>query len=323
MNSYSQIRNPVALCLLLLATLAVACNATGLSNSPRATFSRVACLDVNGDDRINGQDAADPSKLPDFNADDDRDAEDAAFVQDVDIALDPNANPCAEDAPDEPEYAVAHGYFSPAEVACDEGDKPVLLVGIGGGVVNLKDKGSAAGIREVVDDLQGAYDDDGVGTLAVLAGPTLAGAANIHNGMEDWLTNVTRVYLNKYQCLRVVLIGHSHGAVTADVVAARLEDEYADRFVAVVDIDRVDELYIGDTQSRPDVVPVFNAYETNDPALSGAPYESPNVENWDASAEQGPSEGDEGGESAIVNHTTIDNSDAVLNRILDEVIERS
>ncbi|MEX2227223.1 MAG: hypothetical protein WEB52_12330 [Dehalococcoidia bacterium] len=311
------------LCAMLVAATAVACDSTGLSKTPRATFSKIACLDVNGDDRINEQDAQDPGELPDFNADDERDQQDAEFLLGVDIALAPNTEACSEDAPDEPEYAVAHGYFSPAEVSCDQGDEPVLLVGVGGGVVNLKDKASAAGIREVISDLQDRYDDEGVDTLSVLAGPAMAGAQNVHTGMEDWTTNVVRVYLERYPCLRAAIVGHSHGAVTADVVAARLEDQYADRFVVVVDLDRVDELYTGDTASRPDVVPVFNVHESNDPTLSGEPYESPNVENWDASDEQGPESGDKGGDLKPVNHTTIDNSESVRDRIVDEVLERS
>ena len=323
MKTHLQFRYFLGLCSLFAAMAMVACDATGLSKTPRATFSQIACLDINGDDRINEQDAQDPSELPDFNADDERDEQDAAFLQGVDIELDPNADPCGEDAPDEPEYAVAHGYFSPAEVSCDDGDEPVLLVGVGGGVVNLKDRGSAAGIREIVSDLQDAYDDEDVDTLAVLAGPAMAGAVNIYAGMEAWMTNVTRVYLDRYPCLRVVLVGHSHGGTTVDVVASRLEDQYADRFVAVVDVDRVDELYTGDTQSRPDVVPVFNIFETNDGALKGDPYDSPNAENWDASGEQAPENGDSGGDLKPVNHTTIDNSQSVRDRIVDEVMERS
>jgi len=313
----------VAAVISAVALLAMACNDTGLSKTPRATFSEVACLDVNGDHRINSGDAADPSKLPDFNADNRRNAEDAAFLENVDIELKPDANVCGKGTPDEPEFAVAHGYFSPAEVSCADGNEPVLLLGIGGGVVNLKDRGSAAGIRQIVSDLQVSYDKRHIDTLTVLGGPTVAGAPNIHTAAEQWLTNVVRVYLEKYPCLRVVIVGHSHGAVTADVVAAHLEPQYAGRFIVDVDLDRVEALYTGDTQSRPTVIPVFNVYETNDPALSGHPYDAPNAENWDASGEQGPAAGDEGGPLKQVNHTTIDNSRSVRERIVAEVMERS
>jgi hypothetical protein len=141
--------------------------------------------------------------------------------------------------------------------------------------------------------------------------------------MEQFLTHAVQVYLDRYPCLRAVVVGHSHGAVTGDVVSSHLEGEYGDRFIVVVDLDRVDELYTGDTQSRPTQVPVFNVFETNDPALSGAPYDAANAENWDASGEQGPEHGDEGGALKPVNHTTIDNSKSVRDRIVDEVMERS
>jgi hypothetical protein len=308
----------------MLALAAVACqNTTGLSKTPRATFSKIACLDVNKDNVINDTDAADPSKLPDFNADDTRDEQDAAFVKGLDIQLNPHANACGKDSPDEPEYAVGHGFFKSSDVSCDQGATPVLIVGIGGGVVNLKDKGSAAGIREIMDDLQDQYDDGDVETISVLAGPAMAGATNIHSGMEQFMTHAVQVYLDRYPCLRAVVIGHSHGAVTGDVVTSRLEGEYGDRFIVIVDLDRVSELYTGDTQSRPTQVSVFNVYETNDPTLSGAPYDAPNAENWDASGEQGPEHGDEGGALKPVNHTTIDNSKSVRDRIVQEVIERS
>jgi hypothetical protein len=308
----------------VLAVGAIACqNATGLSKTPRATFSKIACLDVNHDNVINDADAADPSKLPDFNADDKRDEQDAAFVKGVNIQLDPSKNACAKDSPDEPEYAVGHGFFKSSDVSCDSANKPVLIVGVGGGVVNLKDKGSAAGIREIMDDLQGKYDDRDVETISVLAGPAMAGAVNIHSGMEQWLTHAVQVYLDRYPCLRTVIVGHSHGAVTGDVVSSGLEGAYGDRFIVVVDLDRVTKLYTGDTESRPTAVPVFNVFETRDPGFPGAPYDAPNAENWDASGEQGPEHGDEGGALKPVNHTTIDNSKSVRDRIVSEVMERS
>lgn len=314
----------VALPAAVVAAL-VACNTSGLSNEPRATFSQLACLDVNGDKVLNAADAADLGDVPDFNGDGDRDADDAAFLKDIEIPLDPAGSDlvCGDDAGDAPEYLVAHGFFDPSDVSCDGDRQAVLVLGIGGGVVNLKDASDAAGVRDIVDDLLGEYDDRDVQTIAVIAGPAIVGARNGHGGMEDWLTHAVQVYLDRYPCLEVVIVGHSHGAVTGDVIAARLEGEYADRFIAVVDLDRVVALYTGDTVSRPTQVPVFNVYETNDPVLSGSPYESPNAENYDASGEEGPAGGQDGGALEPVNHTTIDNSKAVRERIVAEVLERS
>jgi hypothetical protein len=302
------------------------CNVTGLSNQPRATFSQLACLDTNGDHRLNDADAVDPSKVPDFNGDRKRNDADAAFLRGIDIPLDPARaqGACATGSGDAPEYAVAHGYFEPSNVSCAKPtDKAVLLVGIGGGAVDVKRKQDAAGVRSMIDGLQKAYDDRGVQTIGVLSGPAMVGGANIHSAMEDWMTHAVRVYLDRYPCLRVVLLGHSHGAVTADVIASRLEPQYAARIIEVVDVDRVALLYIGDTQSRPRQVRVFNIFETNDAVLKGAPYDAPNATNWDAGDEQGPRDGDKGGPLAPVNHTTIDNSDSVKRRVIAEVMARS
>ena len=309
-------------CALAFLLGAVACNTSGLSNQPRATFSQLACLDVNRDHRINDGDAADPSELPDFNADGSRDEDDAAFIRGTDIALDPAFDyaQCDGKAKKTPEYLVAHGYFDPSDVSCDGDARPVLLVGVGGGAVNVKDKDDAAGVRKVVDKLLGEYEDRDIDAIAVIAGPAIGGAQNTNVAMEDWLTNATRVYLERYPCLRTVLIGHSLGGVMVDVVGSRLEDQYSDRMIAVVAIDRIARVgpldyYSGDEVSRPDAAFVFNVYETNDP-VHADPYEMPNTENWDAS-------GEKGSDGKAVTHTTIDNSAAVHSRIVQEVIERS
>lgn len=304
----------LAITLLLTPIAWVACNTSGLSEQPRASFAQLACLDFNGDDRIDARDAMDMSKVPDFNADRSRDADDAAFLYGVEIALDPARGPC-ESSARAPEYLVAHDYFQSSDVSCEDGARPVLLAGIGGGVVNLREKEDAAGIRDLVDALQRAYGDRDIDTIAVLAGPAIVGAANANTGMEDWMTHAVQVYLERYPCLRAVLAGHSHGAVTADVVAARLEGRYAGRIIAVVDLDRIESLYQGDLAARPRNVPVFNVYQVNDGILPGAPYDSPNTENWDAS-------GTPDGEGVVI-HVTIDNSEPVRERIVEWVMARS
>jgi hypothetical protein len=311
-----------------LAALALACNTSGLSEQPRATFGQIACMDVNGDSRVNAADAADPSKLPDWNADRDRDEFDASFLDGVDIELDPNRDPalCDGDSKRSSEYLVAHGYFSSSDVSCDAdggGANPVLLVGIGGGSVNLRDEDDAAGVRSMIDEVQKEYGDRDVDTVGVIAGPAIGGALNGHAAMEDWLTHAVRTYFERYPCIKAVIVGHSHGAVTADVVSARLEAEFADRFIAVVDVDRVEALYTGDTASRPAAVSVFNIFEQNDPRFQIPPFDGANVENWDATAEEAPEHGQDGGDMKPVNHTTIDNSEAVAERIVEEVMERS
>lgn len=307
-----------------IGLVAAACaNATGLSQQPRATFNQIACLEKNGDGTLNGGDAADVSQISDINGDGKRDANDAAFLQGIDIPLNVPAQveACGKNKGRAAEWAVARGYFEPAKVSCESADaKAVLLVGVGGGVANIKNKEDAAGVRSMIDGLQKAYDKRGYQTIAVLAGPAMLGAANLHSAMEEWMTNAVKVYLDRYPCLRVLMLGHSNGAITVDVAAARLEGAYASRIVEVVDVDRIDVLYTGDTQSRPQQVRVFNIYETNDPILKGKPYDSPNVENWDASGEPGPKNGEDGGPLQPVNHTIIDNSASVKQRIIDQAM---
>ena len=317
----------LALCAAGIAVAAlVACNTSGLSARPRATFAQIACLDVNADNRLNAADAQDPAKVPDFNGDRRHDAEDTAFLQGVDIPLNPQRDKsgCNKPSGKAPEYEVAHGYFDPASVSCDGGKKPVLVVGVGGGVVNLRDSGDAAGVRSIVDGLLKAYDAKHIETIAVVAGPAITGAAQLHGAMEQWLTHAVEVYLDRYPCLRVLLLGHSHGAVTTDVVGAHLEGKYADRILEVVDIDRVTALYTGDTQSRPTEAHVFNIYETNPVGvLQGAPYNSANAENWDVTGLKAPKNGDKGGPPAPMDHTNIDNSSDVKQRIIEDAIKRS
>lgn len=308
-----------------VAFVALACNTSGLSNAPRATFSQLGCLDRNGDGRLSGEDAADASQLPDFNADRKRDDKDAAFLYGVDIPLDRAKieASCSEDAKDEPEYLVAHGYFDGSDVSCEGEKKAVLLLGVGGGIVNVKDKGSAAGVRSVIDDLQKKYDSRDVQTIALIAGPAIGGAVQVYLGMEQWLSHALRVYFQRFPCLRAVIVGHSFGAMTAEAVASSLEGEFADRIIGVGIIDRVDELYTGSLNAQPKQVPVFNAYETRDGRWHGEAFDSPNYENWDATNEQAPRDGDKGGPLQPVDHTTIDNSDAVQRRMVDEMLERS
>ena len=301
--------------LVVMAVAAAACdNTSGLENAPRATFAQLACHDVNGDDLNDAADAADPSQLPDFNADRDRDADDAAFLEGLNIALDPNFDTSScEDGSKYPEYLVAHGYFSPSDVSCDDGEA-VLLIGVGGGVQDLRDKGDASGVRAMIDALQKEYDRRDVQTIGVISGQSAVGAVNAHDAMQAWLANVVRVYSQRYPCLRTVLVGHSHGGVTVEAVAASLEQGLGERIVVVVDVDRIEDLYVGG-MARPSAVQVFNIYETNDPAFATGPHEAPNFENWDASAEE------QGGDPVV--HTSIDNAEGVRERIVAEVIERS
>jgi hypothetical protein len=303
-----------------------ACNNSGLSSEPRATFSQLACLDKNGDHRLNAADAANLATVPDFNGDRSHDKNDAAFFSGVDLALDPasQADVCGSASKLGPEYEVAHGYLQPSNVSCGGNAHPVLLIGIGGGVKDLKDKGQAAGVRSIIDGLQTSYKSRNVETIAVIAGPAMFGAVQPNTSMEQWMTNAVRVYLDRYPCIRAVLVGHSHGAVTSDVIAAALEDKYPGRIIEDVELDRSEFAYEGDTQSKPKQVHVLSIFETTSDVLSGVRYAgAPNAELWDASSEMAPENGDQGGAMKPVTHTTIDNAPSVRQRIIDDVKSRS
>ena len=285
----------LAACLFFGIIIAACGGSSGLRlrNLPNATYTQIECLDVNGDHRLNVQDAADPARLPKLDSIAAAGGT-AAFLAGIDIPLDAakEDTACHGKNPDwGAEFVVARGELP---VNCDGAAAPVLLVGVGGGVSNLERKNEAAGVTQTIDSLQAAFQRDGVPTFAVISGQALIAASNVHTAMEDWMTHAVGVYMVAYPCLRVALVGHSHGAITVDVMGSRLESTFADRILSVVDIDRVEALYHGDLQSWPSSVPVLNIFESNDPALAGAPRSAANVENWDASGEQAPAHGRSG-----------------------------
>jgi hypothetical protein len=312
--------------LALFACIALAaCNNSGIGAKPRASFADLSCLDFNRDGRVNAGDADDPSRLPDFNADFVRNGEDAAFLRGVDIPLDASAVAavCTDGRRGaKPEYLVAHDFLRPAEVSCGDGERSLLVIGVGGGVEDLHDKAEAAGIRSIVNALLSRFEDTGDETIGIVSGPAIEAAANAHTGMEDWLTNVLTVHLNRYPCLDAVVVGHSHGSVTAEVIGARVEQTHPGRVLAVVALDRIDSLYGGSTTLRPVGVPVINVFQRNTGELGGVTIANPNYENLDVSAELGPNDGDRGGELVPVNHVTIDNSKDVRDLIVERAAAR-
>lgn len=308
--------------VVAIGAVLVGCNESGLASKPRAEFTQLACLDANEDGRINAADAFVEGSLPDFNADGDEDVDDVPFLAGVDIALNSAAmsDACRPGADRLPEYLVAHDFFSGAEVAC--GEPALLVLGIAGGVDDLKDGDQAAGVRDIVDALVEEADDEDMDTIGIVAGSAFYGAENAHTAMEDWLTNAVRVHLDRYPCLRVVLVGFSHGGVTAEVVAGRLEAQYPQRIAATVVLDRVEEFYNGDVATLPVASPLINVFQRND-GFAGDPVDGANVENIDASAEEAPRDGHDGGPMEPIRHVTLDNAESVRERIVHEVMERA
>lgn len=310
--------------VLLVGALSLsACNESGLAEKPRANFAHLACLDVNGDGRINTGDADDPSAISDFNADDERDAFDAAFVKGVDIPLGSDARQaCADGADRDPEYLVAHDFLQDADVTCAPGDRAVLVVGVAGGVDDLKDEDQAAGVREIANATIARLEDQDVQTIGVIAGSALYGAENAHAAMEDWLVNAITVYLDAFPCLDVATVGFSHGGVTVTAVASRLEAAgLGERIVASVMLDRIEDYYGGDLSSMPQSSPLVSVYQANTPG--GSPVDGANVFNYDASADTAPADGDKGGELKPVTHVTIDNSKSVRDMIASLILARA
>jgi hypothetical protein len=297
-----------------------------LDTDRAAVAVHVPCLDLNRDHVLGQGDAGRPlaggaevaSGLPDFDADGQITGADSAFLSGLSMLLDPaiDLNACDGDTP--VDFLV--GSASEPAIDCASGRPAAIIVGVAGGIANLKKSDDGAGIRYIANGLLQRLDGEGYQTLGVIAGPAVPGLApELHAGMETWLTHTITAYLDAFPCAQAILIGHSHGAVTTDVLGARLEDQYADRIPLVVRLDRIDDLYFGDTASMPQQLTVFNIFETNDDVARGEAFAFVNVENFDASGETGPEDGEEGGDQKPVLHSTIDNSESVR----DVIIERA
>jgi hypothetical protein len=315
-------RSIIAFTLVAAGLVLAACNTSGLGEKPRAKFAHLACLDLNDDGRISSADAEHVEDIADFNADGERDENDAAFVDGVDIPLIPDARQTCEDRSDDnPDYLVAHEFLRDADVSCGPGDRAMLVLGVAGGVDDLKDDDQAAGVRQTVNATLRRLEGQDIQTIAVIAGSALYGAENAHTGMEDWLTNAMRVYFERFPCVRLTTIGFSHGGVTVAVIASRLEAEYGDRMVATVVLDRIESFYSGDLTSMPVASPLINVYQTNTPG--GFRVDAPNVFNFDASGEQGPPDDEHVGTPQPVTHVTLDNSPGVRDVVTQMIVERA
>jgi hypothetical protein len=297
-----------------------------LSVNEAVAAVHVPCLDHNQDFVLAPDDVSQPLEgggesegdNVDLNADGKVDDADAAFLGiDMHVVSDFDYGACG-DAPIE--YLVSTNDV-PA-ISCDDGAKALIVVAVGGGVVDLRDNTNAAGVRWMTNALLDELHSRDYQTVTIVSGPGISGLdADLNPAMEMWLTHSTQTMLDEYPCADAVLLGHSHGAITAEVVASRLEAAYGDRMLIVAAIDRVEELYAGDALSLPLSVQVFNVFETND-ENRGAPHDAANFENWDATGETAPKDGEQGGPSEPVRHTTIDNSPGVRDRVIQEVLDR-
>ncbi|MDZ4278550.1 MAG: hypothetical protein U1B78_05370 [Dehalococcoidia bacterium] len=271
-------------------------------------------MDGNGDGRIDAADA-NPATLPDITGDAVVDGQDTSLVGDVEFTLhDGGVAGCEDGRGPDPDWQVS----APPKLDCAAGERGVLLLAVGGGAVNLAVPDNAAGARWMVEQLSDELD---VPTQIASVAPGLNGTSEPQRDAERWSFAYLSQRLREQPCLAVVLLGHSHGGVHATATASRLEEAgLGEQIALTVLIDRVTGLYAGDTASLPQSSRVFNVFlPPGADVIIGAAIDQPNVENWDAAGAEAPERGEEGGPLRPANHSTIDNSPAVLEEVKERV----
>jgi hypothetical protein len=250
----------------------------------------VSCFDENHDGVL---DAADPeARLPGNLA----------------IALDPELG-CVDAAHHRDFYAGVP--FSTAARAC-EGVTPVqiVLAASAGSDLLLPREGESLGLIEIAKRMRDEINGSSGEASIMVAMSAIFGAEPPQTSMERWLAVRVRETLEEIPCSRVVIIGHSHGGVTATAAGIALEEEYADRMLIVL-IDRSAALYDRVALEMPQMARVINFYQLNE-GWHGEPIDQPNVENIDESDERAPvAPSDGGGGLALSSHKTLDDAVAV------------
>jgi pimeloyl-ACP methyl ester carboxylesterase len=198
--------------------------------------------------------------------------------------------------------------------------RAALIVAVGGGGTDLLDtnEGVSAGLIEIVNGLRAYTASAGVHAGVLLTTSAIKGADMPQTRLEQWLTHDLGRRLDAAPCLRVVLAGHSHGAVVITTVLAALENTYADRVYGVL-LDRSLLYYDHEATAFPQQALVLNVFQTNE-GWHGESLDSPNVINLDMSGSTAPREPREGPEPIMaVAHSTLDDSLAVQSAIVSHV----
>ncbi len=274
----------------------------------------IACLDVNGDGRIDAADA-DPAKLPDITGDGKVDESDLRVVRAANLAVTERPADCGS------LKGTDWQITPPAQVDCAAGKGGYIVYGVGGGAVDLNNDTNAAGVRWMLVEVGKLLDSLKLPHQLISLAPGLVGTANPQPDAETWAATYLSQQLSDQPCLRLIMIGHSHGAVNVTALASRLEQKgLAHQIVLSALIDRVTYLYAGDTESLPQSSPVFNIFLANGETYVGKTIGQPNVENWDATGQLAPQHGEKGGPLKPATHTTIDNSRAVLDAIVARIL---
>jgi hypothetical protein len=257
----------------------------------------ISCLDHNGDGRLDGADSAELAGLS--------------------IPL------VAGKACNDPQHHRDFYAGPPSDSAaysCVAVKRPLLIVAVGSAGSELLDtsSGESPGELQIVAALQDRAAAEGIATDTVLATSAVFGADQPQTRMEQWLEHDLRARLDALPCLRAVMIGHSHGAVTVTSVTAALDGAYAARLFGVL-IDRTTALYDRPAAEYPSRTPLLNIFQTNE-GWHGEKLDLANATNFDASKEQAPiAPSDGGGGPALVSHKTLDDSPVVQQLIEDAV----
>lgn len=256
----------------------------------------ISCADTNGDNML---DAAD----------------DALFA---DAAIPLNAERACID-PDEHADFYPGTSFSPAAARCDVTPVQIVLAASAGSDLLQPHEGESLGLIDIAKRMRTELNAAGANTSTMVAMSAIFGAEMPQTSMERWVAARVRDTLSAIPCARAVIIGHSHGGVTATASAIALEEEFADR-VLVVLIDRSAALYDRVAVEMPQQARVLNFFQLNE-GWHGVPIDQANVENIDESDERAPiAPSDGGGAPAIVSHKTLDDAPAVQQQVVERAV---
>ncbi len=278
-------------------------------------LARIACLDVNGDGRVDAADA-DPQRLPDITGDHKVDNLDLSVVRAINFVL-PQGKPkdCNNHQPTDWQVGP------PAQIDCAAGRGGFIVFGVGGGAVDLSTDTDAAGVRWMLVEVGKILEGHGVPYQLISMAPGLNGTGQPQPDSETWAATYLTQQLDQTPCLRVIFIGHSHGGTTVTATASRLEEAgLADQVALSALVDRVTGLYAGDARSVPQTSRVFNIFLAIGEQYEGKAIDQPNVENFNASGLLAPENGEQGGPLKPATHTTIDNSTAALDEIIVRIL---
>lgn len=256
----------------------------------------LACLDANGDGRLNGADGS-----PLFRA------LDVAIVADESCAASRHGADFFEDP-------------QPGALACASGARPVFAIVIAGGGSDLLDakSGDSLGLLTIMNAVTARAPEAGISLFVTLSSGAVVGAEMAQTSLERLLIDYIAVRLDALPCARALLMGHSHGGVTVTSVTAALDDRFADRMLGVV-VDRSIALYDRPADDMPVRTPLLNVFQTNE-GWHGVHLDAPNVINVDESSETAPiAPNDGGGGPARVTHRSLDDSPGVQSRIFDVI----